>query len=116
MIKLLVDAPSGLQELIKIEPTGSYYDLSKVLWDERVDGNFPAQASEIGGLNRVAGRLVFSQSKFDAQKTTLDAAAAAKAAKEAKKQALKTKNVDTLNSVPELREVVRDLRDFVFGL
>jgi hypothetical protein len=38
MVKLLVIKPDGSQGVISIETSGSYYDQSKVIWDERVDG------------------------------------------------------------------------------
>ena len=41
MKKLLVNAPTGVQELIEIGPGGGYFDSSRVLWDERTDGPMP---------------------------------------------------------------------------
>lgn len=41
MFKLLVNSPSGLQEVIEIDWTGVYLDSGTVVWDERVDGSLP---------------------------------------------------------------------------
>jgi hypothetical protein len=62
-IKLLVDAPSGAQEMLEIDVTGSYYDESRVLWDERTDGPLPEIT--LGGMVRDGDTLVFSQSRMD---------------------------------------------------
>lgn len=50
-MKLLVNAPTGRQELIEIGDGGGYFDSDRVLWDERNDGDL----SEItlGGMVRV---------------------------------------------------------------
>lgn len=58
-IKLLVNTPENKQELISIHISGNYYDESKVLWDERVDGNFPLEFIEyIGALKLVDNELL----------------------------------------------------------
>lgn len=41
MIKLLVNSPSGKQEILQIDPSGAYLDQSGVVWDERTDGTMP---------------------------------------------------------------------------
>lgn len=51
MPRLLVNAPSGNQELILIDWTGGYFDASRVVWDERTDGPLPDIT--IGGMVRV---------------------------------------------------------------
>lgn len=58
MYKLLVNAPSGKQELIEVSETGSYFDPSLVLWDERVDGPLPEIT--LGKMQRVNDALVES--------------------------------------------------------
>ena len=40
-MRLLVNAPSGYQEVIEVGEGGGYFDLSRVLWDERTDGPLP---------------------------------------------------------------------------
>lgn len=50
MIKLLVNAPTGRQEVIEIDATGAYFDPARVLWDERVDGPLPEIT--LGGMVR----------------------------------------------------------------
>ena len=56
MCRLLVNSPSGKQETVEISATGSYFDLSRVLWDERIDGLLPEIA--IGKMDRVDNQLV----------------------------------------------------------
>lgn len=41
MCNLIVNTPTGEQKIIQIKETGSYFDLSKVIWDERKDGLIP---------------------------------------------------------------------------
>ena len=41
MPRLLVNSPSGEQIIIEIDPTGDYYDVTKVVWDESKDGPMP---------------------------------------------------------------------------
>jgi len=50
MIKLLVEAPTGQQEVIEITASGSYFDPARVLWDERTDGPLPEIT--LGGMVR----------------------------------------------------------------
>lgn len=56
-MKILVDAPSGVQELIEVGPGGGYFDESRIVWDERKDGKIPAIT--VGGMKREGKRLVF---------------------------------------------------------
>ena len=55
-MKLLINPPSGGQELIDVYVGGAYYDLARVLWDERIDGPMPAIT--LGGMTRVGNTLV----------------------------------------------------------
>ena len=63
MAQLLVNAPSGQQEIIIVGEGGGYFDPTRVLWDERADGLLPAVT--LGGMVRVDGALVFNQALFD---------------------------------------------------
>ncbi len=62
MIKLLVIKPgSEEREIIEVHESGSYFDESLVLWDERKDGPFPNNLkNKIQGLIRIEGVLTFS--------------------------------------------------------
>jgi len=60
MNKLLVNAPTGRQEIIVIGPGGSYFDPHRVLWDERFDGPMPEVT--LGGMLRLGGYMVVDQS------------------------------------------------------
>lgn len=51
MKKLLVNAPSGAQEIVQVGEGGGYFDPSRVLWDERKDGPLPANV-KVGGMVR----------------------------------------------------------------
>tara|TARA_R110000751_G_scaffold304916_1_gene420768 strand:+ start:352 stop:678 length:327 start_codon:yes stop_codon:yes gene_type:complete len=63
MIKLLIDAPTGLQEIVEVGKGGGYYDASRVLWDERDDGELPDIT--LGGMTRKGKKLVFDQVRKD---------------------------------------------------
>ncbi len=63
MPKILVDAPTGLQEVIDISETGSYFDETRVLWDERISGPLPEIT--LGGMVRQGDELVFDQTRMD---------------------------------------------------
>lgn len=62
-MKLLVNAPTGLQELIEVGDGGGYFDPARVLWDERDDGPLPEITR--GGMVRVGGALTFDQERMD---------------------------------------------------
>jgi hypothetical protein len=63
MTQLLVNTPSGAQELITIGPGGGYFDESRVIWDEREDGALPEIT--LGGMVRSGNALEFSQTRKD---------------------------------------------------
>jgi len=56
MAKLLIDSPSGEQILLDIADTGSYFDSSLVLWDERIRGAMPEIT--LGKMQLVGNDLV----------------------------------------------------------
>jgi hypothetical protein len=61
-MKLLVNTPSGLQELIEIGEGGGYFDVSRVIWDERTDGVLTSIT--VGGMVREGDQLVFDSQLF----------------------------------------------------
>ena len=63
MIKLLIDYSSGKQEVVSVHKTGFFNDLSKVVWNELIDGQLPAIT--IGGMIRQGSSLVFDQTRKD---------------------------------------------------
>ena len=63
MSKLLVNAPSGDQQLIQVGPGSGYFDESRVIWDERADGPLPEIT--LGGMVRSGSSLVFDQDRMD---------------------------------------------------
>ena len=64
MIRLLVNAPSGEQQIVLVGEGGGYFDPTRVLWDERIDGPLPDDV-QVGGMVRLDGDLVFSQDRMD---------------------------------------------------
>jgi Domain of unknown function (DUF4376) len=56
MPNLLVNAPSGRQEVIEISVTGSYFDAALVIWDERTDGPLPDLT--LGKMQRSGDQLI----------------------------------------------------------
>lgn len=63
-MSLLVNTPTGQQEIIEIGEGGGYFDPSRVLWDEREDGPLPEIT--LGGMVREGGALAFDQARMDA--------------------------------------------------
>lgn len=63
MNKLLVNAPTGKQELIEVSDSGGYFDATRVLWDEHIDGLIPVIT--LGGMTRDGGLLTYSQARMD---------------------------------------------------
>jgi hypothetical protein len=57
--KLLVNTPSGKQEVIEIGSGGGYFDETLVVWDERKDGKMPDDI-QIGKMKRINNTLVTS--------------------------------------------------------
>ena len=55
--KLLVNTPSGKQEVIEIGAGGGYFDNARVVWDERKDGKLPDDI-QIGKMKRVNDALI----------------------------------------------------------
>lgn len=62
----------GTQEVITVSKGGSYFDPSKVLWDEGIDGPLPTII--LGGMVRVDSELVYDQSVMDATTAVTQAA------------------------------------------
>lgn len=84
MFKIVVNSPRGIQEVIKVESTGGYFEKSRVVWDERADGPLdPELAKSIGGLVRENGALKVD----DAMLATAQAAASASATQSTQRKA-----------------------------
>lgn len=82
MSKLLVNTPPGKQEVIDIRTGGGYFDASRVLWDERIDGAIPAIT--LGAMKRIGGALVY-EAALDAATIAANQANAALQARTAAK-------------------------------
>jgi hypothetical protein len=63
MMNLLVNTPTGKQELLTIGPGGGYFDASRVIWDTRTDGALPSIT--LGGMVRNGDALAFDQARMD---------------------------------------------------
>ena len=57
MPKLLIEFPDSDQQIIEIESTGSFFDTTKILWDERTDGPIPDDIVP-GRMVRIGKNLV----------------------------------------------------------
>jgi len=57
MPKLLIEFPDSDQQMIEIESTGSFFDTTKILWDERTDGPIPDDIVP-GRMVRIGKNLV----------------------------------------------------------
>lgn len=56
MFKLLINSPSGEQQIIEVDKTGAYFDSGRVLWDERTHGALPPVT--LGKMQFVGNQLV----------------------------------------------------------
>lgn len=61
--KLLVQVDDATQEIVEVEETGSYYDETKILWDERIDGELPPVT--LGAMKRIGNSLVLDDFQKD---------------------------------------------------
>lgn len=57
MPRLLVEFPDGNQQFLEIDETGSFFDESKVMWDERTDGELPNNII-LGRMKKEGNQLV----------------------------------------------------------
>lgn len=55
MPKLFVINPDGSNGVLSVADTGSYYDQSKVLWDERVSGDIPDEMLASNASSELVG-------------------------------------------------------------
>jgi hypothetical protein len=62
-----------MRDIIEVDVSGSYYDQSKVIWDERIDGKMPADADP--NMTKVNGKLVVDEALVSesAERQLLDA-------------------------------------------
>ena len=56
MAKLLIEYPDGNQTTVDVSESGSFFDQSRVLWDERTDGKLPEDI-ELGKMSRDGKKL-----------------------------------------------------------
>ena len=49
MAKMIVNAPSGEQQIIEVGRGGEYFDMSLVIWDERRDGAIHSSVEIVPG-------------------------------------------------------------------
>ncbi len=56
MANLLVNSPSGEQTIIEINDSGSYFDLARVLWDTRKQGEMPEVT--LGKMQLAGNKLI----------------------------------------------------------
>ena len=114
MIRLLVDAPDGLQRLIEVREGGGYFDLARVLWDERLDGKFPPEhLPNVGGLVRSNGSLSVNAAKLSAYQAAIAAAVTAESTRQARIDAalnlLKTQPLGGALTATEVSNLVKAL-------
>lgn len=59
MPKLLIIKPDDSRDIITVGDTGGYYDPTKIVWDERVDGAMPVDA--VPSMVKIDGKLVIDE-------------------------------------------------------
>lgn len=114
MTKLLIVNQKDEQELLVIDTGGGYFDLTKVLWDERLDGPFPQELLyKIGGLVRVDDKLEVDQKLLSSSRTSKILLAESKKKKEQQiKDALELIegiHEDTVMTATDVKNVVKAL-------
>lgn len=115
LFKLLVDAPTGFQELTNVEQSGGYFDPTRVLWDERQDGVFPTEMiPEVGGLVRSGTKLIIDSAKKSAWLAKQSADAAKAIERRARQMRIKSAKPDAASfSLPDVKALLKDLVDEV---
>lgn len=108
--KILIDNTLGYQEIIQVGDGGGYFDLSKVLWDERIDGPLDVAGvnAQIGGWTRAGKSLAFDALKKSASDAALAAIQTANDSKAAAVSSRKSvmKAVQSANTAAELKAVL----------
>lgn len=135
MSKLIVNNPQGVQEVLEVGQSGSYFDNDLVIWDERVHGIF-SRESELGGLvpldevvvsenpydpehpiSQVVRRLTFDAVKKSAQdsvsQTKIDTENTKRAALLALKNRIDVLDGQTDLTAAEVKESFRKLLKFI---
>lgn len=74
MAKMIVNSPSGEQQVIEIGVGGEYFDQSLVVWDERKDGKIPEDVEiEAGKMLKDGNNIVKSDELIPDHKTWIEA-------------------------------------------
>jgi len=115
MIKLLIDHLDDIQRVELIDASGSYFDKSRVIWDEREDGPMPQKAIDApGGWTKDGNDLVQDLGK----KTSHDAALAVIEAQDAEREQLRNalKRVDDISNLADAKVFLKKLVKYISGL
>ena len=100
--KLLVNTPSGKQEVIEIGLGGGYFDDSRVVWDERKDGKLPDDI-QIGKMKRVNDALITADDFMPEHVTAIE------------QESIKQQEIDTVKEIKEYK-TVKELSEQVYAL
>lgn len=100
-IKLVVNHVDGIQKVIEVYKGGGYFDESRVVWDERIDGPLTDDMlKNIGGLVRTGKSVDFDPDLLAAAQLTEQTRINEKNSKDARISAARQNLVD-------LRDIVR---------
>lgn len=110
MKNLIVDTPSGKQEVISVGIGGGYFDTTLVVWDERINGPIPPEVvSALGSLKRAEdGSLNLDDKDRKAiheQAVTKDT----QAIDAVKQRKNRLKALASANTLPELKAAIIDI-------
>lgn len=100
--KLLVNTPSGKQEVIEIGFGGGYFDESRIVWDERFDGKLPDDI-QIGKMKRVNDALVTADDFIPEHVAATE------------QEAIKQQEIETVKKIKEYK-TVKELSEQVNAL
>lgn len=113
--KVVINEVDGLQKILVLGLGGSYNIPERLVFDEAVDGLLPSNLeTNVGGLVRqIDGKVVVDPvllAQAQAQKQTKDQVKAKEESDKAVRLA-NFKKIATLNTLPELKAILKDIID-----
>lgn len=111
MIKLLIDNPQGIQEIIEVDDGGGYFDSSRIIYDERIHGPMDEFAirAHLGSWSRDGQkRFVHDPAKKVTHDNAVDIFTSSQASQETKRSNRKNilKAVRSANTLAEVKTVL----------
>jgi hypothetical protein len=117
-MKILINDIDGLQKMLEVHKSGGYFDQSRVIWNEKVDGQFPEEhIDHIGGLSRSGNNLIFSQATYDAQQVAIQAAKDEEENKANLKQqaieSIRSSDINGVSTIAGIKPILKAIVDYL---